>query len=82
MGDVCAQPVVIQSALFWVGACKYGPDVLFVHQGNVFLDWPNVVLVSARRTLRRVLALWFMFMCALNDMPQSYVTPSVVAVVV
>ena len=22
--------------LLWVGVCEYGPDVLFVHQGNVF----------------------------------------------
>ena len=45
------------------------------------LDWPNVVLVSARRTLRRVFALVFMLsVCGENLIFLSYVTPSVVGV--
>ena len=47
------------------------------------LDWPNVVLVRARNTLRRVLVLLFMLsVCWVNDMLLSYVTQSVVAVLV
>ena len=47
------------------------------------LDCPNVVLVSALRTLKRVLALVLMlFVSGLNLILLSYVTPNVVAVVV
>ena len=42
---------------FMVGVCEYGSDVLFVHQGNSSMGWSNGVLVSARRTMRQVLAL-------------------------
>jgi len=45
------------------------------------LDWPNVVLVSARRTLIRVFALVFMLsMWVVNLILLAYVTPSVVDV--
>ena len=45
------------------------------------LDWPNVVLVSARRTLRRVFALVFMLsVCGENLIFLSYVTLIVVGV--
>ena len=48
-----------------------------------FFDCPNVVLVSTRRTLRRVFDLVLMFsVCNLNVIPLSYVTPSVVTVLV
>ena len=67
----------------WVGIYEYGPDVLFEQQGNIFFGLPNVVLVSARRTLMRVLALVLMLsVCGTNDMLLSYVTPCVVAVLV
>ena len=45
------------------------------------LVWPNVVLVSARRTFRRVFALVFMLsMWVVNFILLSYVTPCVVGV--
>ena len=45
------------------------------------LDWPNFVLVSARRTLRRVFVLVFVLsVCEVNLIFLSYVTQSVVAV--
>ena len=46
--------------LFWEGVCEYGSDVLFVHQGDVFVCLPNVLWVSAQRTLTRAFALVFM----------------------
>ena len=40
------------------------------------LNYPNVVLVSVRRILRRVLVLLLMLsVCVLNVIPMSYVTP-------
>ena len=66
-----------------MGVCEYGHDVMFVHQGNLSLVRANVLLVSAWRTLRRILALVFMLpVCVLNDMSLSYVSPSVVGVLV
>ena len=47
------------------------------------LDWLNVMLLSDRVTLRRVLALVLtLYVCVSNDIPLSYVTPCVVAVMV
>ena len=40
------------------GVCEYELGVLFKYQRNIsFFDWLDAVLLSARRTLRRVLAL-------------------------
>ena len=44
------------------------------------LDWSNVVLASAWRTLRRVLALVLMLSVCVMTFPMSYVAPCVVAV--
>ena len=66
--------------------CNAVERIIAVYQGLPVmssLDCPNAVLVSAWRTLNRVLALVLMLsVCGLNGIPLLYFTPSVEVVLV
>ena len=66
-----------------MGVYEYGHDVLFVHQGNVFFGLAECGLFDCSEDIEAGLTLGIMLsVCVLNGIPLSYVTPSLVAVLI
>jgi len=66
----------------WVGVCEYQPDVLFVHQADVFFDLAECCVSECSEDIEAGFCLSVYVVCVRveSNFFLSYVTPSVVGV--
>ena len=79
--SVCV--LVLYPVAMLVGLMEYGPGVMFVHYGNVFFGLTKCCVGQCSENIEVGFCLVIMlYMCWFNDMFLSYVTLSVVTVLV